>query len=218
MEMSEVTPQRYLSTANEANLDRYGDSHLGVGYTKSPAEATERYAIMLGATREQENAVSLLDLGCGLAHMLDYIRSHQEWNRIRYTGLDLSPRYIEAARERHPDADLIEMDILDGDAALPDYDYVVINNLFNYRGELSRERMLAYWKRLIAAAFRHCRRGIAFNVMSKLVDWERDDLFHLPFDTMSRFVAAELSRHFVIRHDYDAYEYTVYVYRSPSTS
>ena len=104
------------------------------------------------------------------------------------------------------------MDILDRDAALPDYDYVVMNGVFNYRGELSRERMLAYWKRMTVAAFRHCRRGIAFNVMSKLVDWERDDLFHLPFDTMSRFVAHELSRHFVIRHDYDAYEYTVYVY------
>ena len=39
MDMREVTPQRYLSTANEANLDRHGDSHLGVGYTKSPAEA-----------------------------------------------------------------------------------------------------------------------------------------------------------------------------------
>ena len=89
--------------------------------------------------------------------MLDYIRSHHEWNRIRYTGLDLSPRYVEAARERHPDADLIEMDILDRDAALPDYDYVVMNGVFNYRGELSRERMLAYWKRMTLAAFRHCR-------------------------------------------------------------
>ena len=215
--MSEVTPQQYLSTANEANLDRHGDSHLGVGYTKSPDEATERYAIMLGMTREQEEPVSLLDLGCGLAHMLDYIRSHREWDHVRYTGLDLSPRYVEAARVRHPDADLIAVDILDRDAALPDYDYVVMNGVFNYRGELSRERMLAYWERMTAAAFRHCRRGIAFNVMSKLVDWERDDLFHLPFDTMSRYVADELSRHFVIRHDYDAYEYTVYVYRSPSS-
>ena len=215
--MSEVTPQRYLSTANEPNLDRHGDSHLSVGYT-SPVEATERYAIMLGATREQEESVSVLDLGCGLAHLLDYIRCHREWAQVRYTGLDISPRFIDAARKRHPDADLIQADILDPDVALPDFDYVVINGLFNYRGDLGRQQMLAYWKRMTAAAFRHCRRGIAFNVMSKLVDWERDDLFHLPFDTMSRFVADELSRHFVIRHDYDAYEYTVYVYRSPSTS
>ena len=215
--MSDVTPQQYLSTANEANLARHGDSHLAVGYA-SPLQATERYAIMLGAKREEEEPVSLLDVGCGLAHMLDYIRSRPELAHIRYTGLDLSSRFIDAARVRHPHAQLIQADILDPGATLPDHDYVVINGLFNYRGDLDREQMLAYWQRMIVAAFRHCRRGIAFNVMSKLVDWERDDLFHLPFDTMSRFVADELSRHFVIRHDYDAYEYTVYVYRSPSRS
>jgi hypothetical protein len=51
--------------------------------------------------------------------------------------------------------------------------------------------------------------------MSKLVDWERDDLFHRPFDTMASFVWKNLSRHFVIRHDYPAYEYITYVYRRP---
>ena len=46
---------------------------------------------MLGATRKPGEPFSLLDRGCGLAHMLDYIRSDQEWDRIRYTGLDISP-------------------------------------------------------------------------------------------------------------------------------
>jgi len=32
--------------------------------------------------------------------------------------------------------------------------------------------------------------------MSKIVVWERDDLFHLPFDQMARFIAANLSRWF----------------------
>ncbi len=49
---------------------------------------------------------------------------------------------------------------------------------------------------------------MAFNVMSTLVDWQRDDLFHLSFDTMAQYVSQALSRHFVVRHDYGAYEYT----------
>jgi hypothetical protein len=49
--------------------------------------------------------------------------------------------------------------------------------------------------------------------MSKQVDWERDDLFHLPLDVMSSFVSANLSRRFVVRHDYPLFEYTTYVYR-----
>ena len=57
------------------------------------------------------------------------------------------------------------------------------------------------------------RRGLAFNVISKHVDWERDDLFHLPCDALIAFLKAELSRHCVVRHDYGLFEYTTYVYR-----
>jgi hypothetical protein len=48
--------------------------------------------------------------------------------------------------------------------------------------------------------------------MSKHVDWEREDLFHLPFDTLAAFLKQELSGNFVIRNDYGLYEYTTYVY------
>ena len=105
------------------------------------------------------------------------------------------------------------MDVLAGHDELPDFDYIVMNGLFNYRGEIDYERMLEYWQQMLTIAWKHCRYGIAFNVMSKYVDWELDDLFHFPFDTMASFVVKNLSRHLVIRHDYRAYEWTAYVYR-----
>jgi hypothetical protein len=48
------------------------------------------------------------------------------------------------------------------------------------------------------------------------VDWERDDLFHLPMDILADFLSREVSRHFAIRADYGLYEYTVHVYREPT--
>jgi hypothetical protein len=45
------------------------------------------------------------------------------------------------------------------------------------------------------------------------VDWERDDLFHVSFDVMAKFLTAELTRNFIFRQDYGLYEYTVYAYR-----
>lgn len=54
---------------------------------------------------------------------------------------------------------------------------------------------------------------MAFNVMSKNVDWEREDLFHMPLDELSAFLTSSISRNFIIRNDYGLYEYTVYVYR-----
>ena len=212
--MPPLTPQRLISAACEADLVKYGDTFRGVGYTKSDLEAQQRYALMLEVVREKEESVSLLDFGCGLAHMLDHLECRPERRNVQYSGLDISSAYLDAARARHPEADLV----LDGHSRIR----CGPTRLRLRRAErrvqlpwaLDEESMLRYWKQLTSVAYRHCRRGMAFNVMSKIVDWEREDLFHLPFDTMARFVAEALSRHFIIRHDYGAYEYTTYVYRS----
>jgi len=214
--MTPTAPQDYISAACEEELREYGDSFRGVGYTKSADEAQERYALMLEVIRERDMEITLLDLGCGLAHMLDHIERRPELAHVRYAGRDLSIAYVQAARRRHPDADLDVADVLRSSASLGDYDYVVMNGLFNWRGDLPTRTMQRYWERMTKAAFAHARCGIAFNVMSTIVDWRRDDLFHLPFDVLARSVAKNLSRHFVVRHDYEAYEYTTYVYRNPT--
>jgi hypothetical protein len=72
--------------------------------------------------------------------------------------------------------------------------------------------MFSYFQQLLRRVFEHATIGIAFNVMSKHVDWERDDLFHLPFDTLAEFLTKEVTRNFVLRNDYGLYEYTTYVY------
>jgi len=213
--MTSSAPQHIISAACEEDLIKYGDTYRGVGYTKSPEEAAERYALMLDVVREHDTPVTLLDLGCGLGHLLDFIESHTAYRHLRYVGLDISAKYLAAARARHPHHEFILMDVLDGDDSLPMFDYVVLNGVFNYRGPIARSEMTRYWEQLITTAYRHARLGMAFNVMSTLVDWERDDLFHLPFDVLAGFVGKHLSRHLVIRHDYKAYEYTTYVYRHP---
>jgi SAM-dependent methyltransferase len=207
------SPECYISAACEKDLIQHGDNYRGAGYTKSADEPKARYALMLDIIRERDAPVHILDFGCGPAHMLDYIKAQPALANIRYSGLDLSRKYLDTARLRHKDADLIQMNVLDSDSGLPDYDYVILNGLFNYRGKITKDDMLKYWEKLVNVVYRHCKHGMAFNVMSKIVDWKRDDLFHLPFDTMAKIVAGNLSRRFVVRHDYEAYEYTVYVYR-----
>ncbi|MEO7274292.1 MAG: class I SAM-dependent methyltransferase [Vicinamibacterales bacterium] len=210
-----LAPQQIISAACEQDLLKYGDNFRGVGYTKSAAEAQERYALMLGVVREKMESVSLLDFGCGLGHLLDYLEQHPDDRHIHYSGLDISRLYLDAARARHPATDFVLMDVLESDDDLPEYDYAILNGVFNYRGAIAQASMMEYWRRLTAVVFRHCRRGLAFNAMSTIVDWQRDDLFHLPFEQMASFIGG-LSRHFVVRHDYGAREYTTYVYRTPT--
>jgi SAM-dependent methyltransferase len=210
-----LSPAHYFSRDCEELLRRHGDGHRAVGYTSTAEEARAHYALMVEIVRERDEPIHLLDFGCGLAHMLDYLETRPDLANVRYSGLDLSEEFLEAARKRHPKADLFRLDALADEEALPQYDYITLNLLFNFRGKLTYDEMKSYWQSLTSLVFRHARKGIAFNTMSKHVDWERDDLFHLPFDEMAAFVAQNLSRHFVIRHDYPAFEYTTYVYHEP---
>lgn len=103
-------------------------------------------------------------------------------------------------------------------APLPTATYVVANGVLTYKADLAHHEMWEYAQRFLERAYSMARRGLAFNVMTTHLDWERDDLFHVPFDTMAAFVHETLSRNFVFRQDYGAYEYTVYVYRDPAPS
>jgi hypothetical protein len=58
--------------------------------------------------------------------------------------------------------------------------------------------------------------GLAFNAMSKHVDWERDDLFHWPLDDIMAFCKTDLSRHVRLRLDYGLWEVSTIVLKSPA--
>ena len=193
----------------ERCLDDYGDSYRGVGWTKSEANAETRQRVMLDVIRDiRERPVTLLDLGCGT-----HIVRRALAERIDYSGLDVSAKFLKLARSKFPHVTFYEIDLLDDAALLPTFDYVVMNGVFTFKDGLSQEEMIEYWRSLVSRAFEHAAIGIAFNVMSKQVEWERDDLFHLPFDELAGFLAAQVTPAFTIRHDYGLYEYTTYVYR-----
>src|SRR5262249_51805310 len=121
------------------------------------------------------------------------------------------------SRNKFPDVTYHSVDVLAPHSPqLPSYDYVVMNGIFTYRGGSSFEQMFDYLRRLVVRISQNVRIGMAFNVMSKQGDVERGDLFHVPVDQLLGFLSREISRHVVIRHDYGLYEYTAYVYLTPS--
>jgi hypothetical protein len=93
------------------------------------------------------------------------------------------------------------------------FDYVIMNGIFHWKGAMTQPAMLDYSRRLLVTMARHARRGLAFNVMSTHVEWERNDLFHLPLEQATDLVADRLSRRFTLRHDYGLFEYTIYVHK-----
>lgn len=198
----------------ESCLARHGDTHLGVDWPKLEDVAT-RYRVMLDLVLPQHRqaSVSLLDVGCGAAHLLAYISQNPHW-QLAYAGLDLSPAFVQLCRAKYPLHTFYCQDILCGTENLPRYDYWVMNGVFTEKRQMTFDAMFAYFCQMIKVAFEHTRYGVAFNVMSSHVDWERDDLFHLPLDLLVEFLVKQVGRNFVIRNDYGLYEYTVYLYHT----
>ena len=211
--MLEKKPYYAIVKSCEGDLEKHGDNFLGVGWTKKKEYADLRYKVMLDIVRES-TPVTLLDVGCGASHLLEHINSCQI-KHITYSGLDISHAFLDVSKKKFPNISYYDYDILASGSDVPIHDYVVMNGLFNWKGEMSHDQMWDYCQTMIARAFELANNGIAFNVMSKYLDWERDDLFHLPFDVLAAFLDQKVSRNFTIRHDYGLFEYTVYVYKEP---
>lgn len=197
----------------EACLAAHGDTHLGVDWPNIE-DALKRYQVMLELFNFKDNGAhfSVLDFGCGASHLFQFIKEQTTLN-VAYSGLDISKAFVELSKAKFPENDYYCLDILEADQALPNFDYIICNGIFTEKRELSFDDMWTYTKQMLSAIFSKADKGMAFNVMSKSVDWERWDLFHLPTDVLIDFMTKELSRNFIIRNDYGLYEYTVYLYK-----
>lgn len=200
----------------EQCLERHGANHLGMDWPNL-SDLHKRLKVLLGVVRSTDGQVPrLLDVGCGVGLLLDYIKDHANENNYNYTGLDISANMVNEARRRHSEAEFVTRDILTQPLEDSSYDYIVMNGVLTEKVTLSHDEMESYAKRLITAAFQIASKGIAFNVMSSHVDWEREDLFHWPLDAAVDFMRKHCTRHIVVRMDYGLYEYTVYLYKEPS--
>lgn len=192
----------------------HGDNCQALGWP-SEVDNRERFEVMFGvAGTNKAEPYHLLDFGCGLGHFREWLVGRDEY--LIYIGLDINPDFVEACHVKYPDTKFMYLDVLNDScfAQLPEYDYITCNGVFTEKLDTSWDDQWSYFTSIIKRLWQRTKRGLAFNVMSPVVDYERPDLFHVTFDDMARFVRFILgSRHFTFRHDYGLWEYTTYVYR-----
>lgn len=209
--------QPYLNLVQhyEQCFAAHGPTHRGVDWPNE-ADLETRFDVMLdiipASAPDASGTAHLLDLGCGPGLLLDHLAERDHYPFDAYQGIDLSVPMIDAARERHPEAAFLVRDILSDPLPRQSFDYVILNGVLTERRDLSFETMEIFAIEILTAAFAAAREGVAFNVMSPFVDWERDDLFHWPFERMMKALLP-LTRHIRIRADYGLREYTTYLYR-----
>jgi SAM-dependent methyltransferase len=197
---------------------KYGDSPRGVDWTQEN-QVNTRYKVMLDIISyyyefsKIEHKDSMLDFGCGLSHLYEYIEMSKLYY-INYYGLEISKKFFDASVKKFPNNIYYLLDILnDNNKINRKFDFVIMNGVFTEKRGLGYREMFDYFKSMMRRVYQLTNKGIAFNVMSKHVDWEKDFLFHVSFDDMVGFLSENLTRNFVIRNDYGLYEYTVYIFK-----
>ena len=98
-----------IRTYYESKMDR-GLPDYGVLGWESKEAQTLRFDILLSSV--DLGGRSLLDVGCGMGNLPEYIRS--KGMDVRYTGVDILQSMVDQARARMPGAEFYNADIFAG--------------------------------------------------------------------------------------------------------
>jgi SAM-dependent methyltransferase len=198
---------------------RHGDTPQGYDWSNKEDMLT-RYKVMESLfPYERDSYPTVLDFGCGAGGFYKFLEHRRD---VRYTGIDINSEAIDVARMRHPGVSFGFLDINSesGWSAFNNpiicsesYDYIVCNGTFTVKKDLTQRQMTDFMCSTLEKLWSKTNKGIAFNCMSKILDYERDDLYHVSFDQLSNWVYDNMSSKFRIRQDYGLREFTMYVFK-----
>jgi SAM-dependent methyltransferase len=193
--------ERVLQFYDEA-LDKFGPNDpQGAGWGL-PGGQEERFRILSEAA--DLTGTSVLDVGCGLGDLYGYLEKNNI--PILYTGIDINPRSIALAREKYPRVQFEAADFEEyaGEGA----DYVLSSGALTFKIENHHDIYLGFIRKM----FHLSRRGCAFNMLKR--GEHTDDATYATYDPMEIYTfCTNLTPKLVLRQDYLAHDFTMYLYR-----
>lgn len=143
----------------------------------------------------------ILDVGCGLGHMVDYLKSNHFSGS--YKGIDIVDQMIVLASKRHPTFHFETNDI--DSIAIDEHDYVLASGIF----ALTTANQV---KDLIPELFERAKMGLAFNCLSSRADDKEDGMhYQIPGDIFH--FCKKLTHKVKLREDYLQHDFTIYMYK-----
>ncbi|MDI6731835.1 MAG: class I SAM-dependent methyltransferase [Candidatus Margulisbacteria bacterium] len=202
----------------EGLLEKHGANYKALDWN-SPESQKMRFQILKEILIYGKKAadVSILDVGCGLGDLYGFFKADGllKRNRLKYFGIDISPKLIEAARKKYRDGKFEVKDIIE-DRYLPTYDYIFCCGIFNIRTADSLSHM-EWVKSLLLRMYDLVNYGVAVNFLSEgrlpMADYEEPaaQQYYLfkPEEIISfcRFICPR----YILRHDYHAGDFTLYL-------
>jgi len=151
---------------------------------------------------------SVLDVGCGAGDLFTYLR--EAVGEIDYRGVDIHAGLIDYASGRYPEGRFEVRDVLAYDAT-DEVDYVLSSGVFGLAPNGDPDFIRAMLTRQFALA----RIGVSVNFLSARTPNPMDERSHYADPTEILELAFTLTRNVVLRHDYKANDFTLYLRHEP---
>jgi len=145
------------------------------------------------------------DVGCGMGDFADYLTGR--FRDVTYSGIDISPKMVETARQAHPSLNIRLGNIIKDDVGR--FDVITANGIFYLLGTEAPALM----KKIVARMYTMSLQAVAFNSLSSWAQDKKEGEFYAdPLETTE--FCRKLTPWVVLRHDYHHRDFTVYLYRT----
>jgi len=205
--MSWADIERGVAGYYAGKLREHGPTPSGVDWNSPESQATRFEQLMRVVPLGRR--VSVLDYGCGYGAFGEYLE--RAGADVAYSGYDVAPEMVEAARERFRDRDGATFST--DRAALSPADVTVSSGIFNVRLDTPLERWREYTLETIRDMASLSRSALAFNMLTSYSDPDRmvDRLYYGDPCEYFAWCKRNLSRNVALLHDYGLYEFTILV-------
>ncbi len=157
----------------QKNIAKWGISQEALGWTRG-RHRNRFNALTRGISFEGK---SILDVGCGFGSLLDHLHEIKEVN-YQYTGIDIVPEFIHAARDRWGDSRDVQFKCLnfnDLAGSVQKFDWVICNGTFSLENGLMSQSVPEYLNSVFSASFALAKCGVAISFVTDRVEW-RDSI------------------------------------------
>ena len=158
--------------------------------------------------------ISVLDYGCGLGYLLEYLTSLNLNHNFSYTGYDILPEFIKTCKNKYPKGTFNL--ISENDDFHEKFDIVFASGVFNIKSHDLDIDSKEYAFNRIKKLFSITNEVLICDFPSQYVDYKQTDAQHFDVQELLDFVSNKLSRRFILRHDLLPYEMTVVVHKNNS--
>ncbi len=177
----------------------YPHDHRGVKWSSAQSQFL-RFKILCKIAKDIFNS-NILDVGCGLGHLVDYLISNQFSGT--YKGIDIVDQMIINAKKRHPSYHFEANDI--DSISVGNHEYVLASGIFAFVDIESIQKMLPL-------LFLRATKGLAFNCLSSLAPNFDGGLFYQNPAAILQ-LCQSITPRVILRHDYMQHDFTIYMYK-----